>query len=104
MLRPPPYPVRRRQAGLSLLEMALVLATVSLMTAGVMGMGSSMVESARKVQTSNKLDAIEKALMDFRTVNNRLPCPANAALAASDANYGIESGNKGNCTDGTPAA
>jgi hypothetical protein len=55
----------------------------------------------------NRLDsvnALEQALMDFRTVNNRLPCPADATVATSDPNYGIEASNGDTCTGGTPAA
>ncbi len=67
-------------------------------------MGKSAIESVQRGQTQQKLDVIERALVAFRTLNDRLPCPANGALATTDANYGVEAANKGSCTGGTPAA
>jgi len=95
-------PVRRNaaQAGFSLVELSTVLVIIiTIVYISVIG-GVRMVESARRAQTVNKLDAIEQALMAFRVANNRLPCPADIALPSSDTNFGVESVNPGDCTDG----
>lgn len=89
----------------TLLELAVVLVIISL----IIGMGFSasqdMLESANQVATNNRLDAIEKSLFTFWQKNGRLPCPADATLASTNANYGIEAVNTSNkCNGGTPAA
>lgn len=93
------------KSAFTLLELAVVLVIIAL----VMGIGFSssqdMIASANQVSTNNRLDAIEKALLDFWQKNGRLPCPADATLAATNANYGIEAANtNNNCAGGTPAA
>jgi hypothetical protein len=85
----------------------MVVAIVAIIAAMSVSMGGSMIESARKVNTTNKLNAIETALTAFRLVNNRLPCPTDAAIAdipANAATFGLEAANLGSCTGGAPAA
>ena len=90
--------------GYSLLELAVVLTIIALIVAMGMPIGLETLESAKRGQTNTKLDTIENALAAFRAVNNRLPCPGDASLAATNANYGVEAATPGTCTGGTPAA
>jgi len=90
--------------GYSLLELSVVLVLIGLIAAAGLTAGSQMLESVRRTQTTNKLDVIEDALMSFRSASNRLPCPADATLATTNANYGAEAANPGACTGGAPAA
>ena len=84
--------------GFTLLEMAAVLTIIAVIIAGTISMGSSMVASAKLVNTNNKLDAIETALMAYRLANDRLPCPADPTVVEEGAGYGYEAGTAGTCT------
>jgi type II secretory pathway pseudopilin PulG len=90
----------RTLRGFTLLELAVVMATIG-MVVGILPMASSTVESMKRGSTSKKLDAIENALMAYRTAYNRLPCPADPAVASTSGSYGNESGSPGVCTGGT---
>lgn len=90
-----------------MIEMSIVIAIIATVLAMTVSMGSSMVESARKVNTQHKMDQIETALMAFRLANDRLPCPGDLTITDTPANtatFGYEAANLGTCTGGTPAA
>jgi prepilin-type N-terminal cleavage/methylation domain-containing protein len=55
-----------RQVGFTLIEMSIVAFVIAVVAAGTISMGNSMLESVRKVNTTNKLDEIEAALMSFQ--------------------------------------
>ena len=91
----------RRHSGFTLLELSIVLIVISLIVAMGLSIGKGVIESTTRTSTNRKLDQLEKTLMDFRTANNRLPCPTDATLLESDVNYGVESVNGGACTTGS---
>ncbi len=80
----------RLQHGFSLLELSIALAVIGIVVAGGLSMSTSMVDRTAYVQTGNQMDEVDKALAAFVSVNNRLPCPADPALAIGDANFGRE--------------
>ncbi|MGE3714562.1 MAG: type II secretion system protein [Alphaproteobacteria bacterium] len=86
-----------RNKGFSLLELSIVIIVVAL----VAGMGFSatlgLLETAKYKATEEKMNAIEEALMAFRTRYNRLPCPAFRADAVSNATYGYSMTDPGIC-------
>lgn len=85
--------------GVTLVEMALVLALIGLLAAFFLPMGTKMREAKQIEQTRAKLQAIEAALTRYVMLNNRLPCPANGTLDESAANAGQEQAtSSGNCT------
>lgn len=90
--------------GFTLIELSVVLIVIALITG--MGMMATLgtLESARRASTQNKLDVIEKALMDFRNRYDRLPCPGDITLTDSSSVYGLEAANVNECTGGSPAA
>jgi len=99
--------LKRTRDGYTLLEMAVVMAIVGLvmgLAAAGMTAASGGYDSVKRVETNKKLDVLEDALMAYRTVYNRLPCPGDPSLATSNANYGVEAATMGTCTGGTPAA
>src|SRR6185312_5508389 len=92
------------RSGFTLIEMSMVVAIIAVVAAASVSMGSSMIESARRVSTTNKLNTIEAALMAYRLGYNRLPCPSDPALtdvAANSTTFGYESGTAGTCGGGS---
>lgn len=83
----------RVATGFSLVEMAIVLAIVALLLAGLLPTLSGQIEQQRTSDTRKQLEDIKDALIGYAIVNGRLPCPA------SSTSYGAESPAGGNCTN-----
>lgn len=77
------------QAGFSLVEMAIVLAIVGLLLAGLLPTISSQIEQQRRNETRKQMDEIKDTLAGFAIINGRLPCPTTTA-DPSNVNYGVE--------------
>jgi len=90
--------------GFTLLELSIVLIIIALVTGMAVTSGISVIATARQVATQNKMAAIDKAMLAFRTANNRLPCPGDLTITPGSANYGVEGANQGTCVGGTPSA
>jgi prepilin-type N-terminal cleavage/methylation domain-containing protein len=84
------------QSGFTLLELSVVLAVIAMITG--MGIMASLnaLESARIAATQTRLDEIEKALLEFRVNQGRLPCPAPNIIASNDSRFGYEA-TPGSC-------
>src|ERR1035438_9307553 len=95
---------RRSIRGFTLLELAIVLVIIAIVTGMSIQTGISVVATARQTATVNKMKAIDGALMAYRTANDRLPCPADLTIKQGSANFGVEGATPGTCTGGTPAA
>lgn len=80
-----------RHNGFSLVEIAIVLAIVGLLLAGLLPTISGQVERQHINDTRKQLDDIQQALMGFAIANGRLPCPADGTIISGQANAGIES-------------
>lgn len=80
----------RRDAGFSLVEMAIVLVIVTLLLSGMLPALSGQVEQRHVSETSKQLDEIRQALIGYAIINGRLPCPADGAIATGLANAGRE--------------
>jgi prepilin-type N-terminal cleavage/methylation domain-containing protein len=66
---------RHIETGFSLVEMAVVLAIITLLLGGMLPMISSQVEKQHRNETRQQLDEIRSALLGFAVANGRLPCP-----------------------------
>jgi len=108
MLSDPPTPALPLKGGgrrgFTLLEMAVVLVIIGVVVGSGITMLSGNLQKRQYDETQAKLAAIKKALYDYRTAFNRLPCPADVTLKISDTNFGNEAATPGTCTGGTPAA
>ncbi|MCW5631895.1 MAG: hypothetical protein KIT17_01030 [Rubrivivax sp.] len=81
-----------------------MLVIIGVITGMSMSSGTMMIGSARESATREKLKAIDKALLAYRSAYNRLPCPADLTIAEGATNFGVEGATPGTCTGGTPAA
>ena len=85
---------RRTLDGFSLVEMAIVLAIVALLMAGLLPTLSSQIEQQRRNETRKQLAEIQQALLGFAIINGRLPCPIDPAITnPANAGYGQEAAN-----------
>ncbi|MRW88936.1 prepilin-type N-terminal cleavage/methylation domain-containing protein [Duganella sp. FT80W] len=66
----------RRQAGFTLVEIAIVLLIVGLMIGGLIAPLSSQLEQRRVSDTRRTMDEAREALMGYALQNGYLPCPA----------------------------
>lgn|SRR5512135_638520 len=78
--------------GFSLVEMAVVLAIISLLMAGLLPMISGQMEQQRRNETRRQMEEIRAALVGFAATQTppRLPCPANATKATGSTGAGVE--------------
>lgn len=96
--------LRIQHSGFSLLELAVVLVVVGVITAIAMNSGSEALSATRENATRQRMKALEDAFQAYRDANNRLPCPASLTIAEGATNFGVEGATPGTCTGSTPAA
>ena len=92
-----PIYLEKKNRGFSLLELSVVLVIIGIIVGGTVAIGITQVEAAREAQTRQKMTIIEDALLNYRRLNNRLPCPNSYSLPETDNTYGFETGNAGAC-------
>src|SRR5258708_6404476 len=92
------------QRGFTLLEISVVLLLIGLVVGGGLVTMTGSIQALQYNKTVEKIDAIEKALLDFSIASKRIPCPASLTLTPDNANFGIEAVMPGTCHGGTPTA
>lgn len=87
--------LRKNISGFTLLELAVTLVIVSFLLFILLPTNSAILSNSRRAATVKKLANINQALINFVTVNKRLPCPADGtALTGVE---GTRNGS-GDCT------
>ena len=76
--------------GFSLVELAIVLVIVALLTSGLLLGISAQRNAAENTDARRQLENIHEALLGFAMANGRLPCPADPALTSANATVGTE--------------
>jgi prepilin-type N-terminal cleavage/methylation domain-containing protein len=83
---------RAGKHGFTLLELSIVLVLIGI----IIGMGlvtlTGSLQASQFNATAAKMDAIEKALLDYSIANSRIPCPSDLTQISSSATYGFEAG------------
>jgi len=80
---------KNKEAGFSLIEVAVVLFILVLLLGSIMIPLQTQVEQRKVSDTQKSLEAIKEALIGFAILYGRLPCPDTATNPAA-ANYGEE--------------
>lgn len=93
-----------RLSAFSLVEMTLVLLVLSILSASGLSLYQQQLSRGHIAETQNKLDAIQKALMDFSYTRHRLPCPADASIPDSVSDFGMEGQIAGVCDNLSPSS
>jgi prepilin-type N-terminal cleavage/methylation domain-containing protein len=90
--------------GFTLLELSIVLVLIALVLGGGLVTLNGYLQASQFNVTVARLDAIEKALLDYSVANGRIPCPSDLGLTSASTNYGVEAAMPGTCTGGAPVA
>lgn len=69
-------PLKKRNLGFTLVELAIVLVIVALLSGGLMMTVSAQMDSIASSETQRRLNDARDALLGFAAANGRLPCPA----------------------------
>ena len=73
----------RYVTGFSLVEMAIVLAIITLLLGGLLPTLSAQRGSQHISETRKQLEEIQQALVGYAIANGRLPCPASTSSFSS---------------------
>jgi len=87
---------RSSRAGFTLVEMAIVVAIVSLLLGSLLYTLSAQLEQAGHEETRRRLEQAKSLLLAFAIVHGRLPCPARSTSFADEVRNAA-----GQCTDGS---
>jgi type II secretory pathway pseudopilin PulG len=88
------YIPHKKGGGFTLLEIAVVLLIIGLLTGGILGPLSNQIEQRKISDTQKLLEITQDALLGYAVAKGRLPCPA---ISASNGN---EDRTSGLCTGG----
>src|SRR5690242_16667491 len=88
-----------RQAGITLVEVAISVAIVGILLGGALELEQRAHAERQLQSTYDNMDAITQALSIYVETAGRLPCPADPAV--SDASFGWERGVKASDLQGS---
>lgn len=82
----------KKGRGFTLIELSVVVMIMALLAGSALRYAASVAYANNVNATNTTLDAIEAALINFRTANNRLPCPTDLTLQENSSTFGLEAG------------
>src|ERR1017187_982628 len=87
--------------GFTLLELSIVLVLIAVIMSGGLAILTSSLQASQFNATVDRMDAIEKTLLEYAVANNRIPCPSDLTQAVGSATYGMEAGAGAGSSPGT---
>jgi prepilin-type N-terminal cleavage/methylation domain-containing protein len=90
---------RRSQRGVNLVELAISLAVMGIVAAGILVPLVTQVDQRNVLATETTIGDIKDALLGYAALNRRLPCPASTAANANgvEAFSGTGTAANGDC-------
>lgn len=89
---------RFAHGGFTLIEIAVVLLVLGLLTVYGARLVASIAEGTRTRVTRQNMESIKLAVQAYVARTGRMPCPAVEVLTPADALFGVEAPNGGTCT------
>lgn len=79
----------KEEIGYTLIELMMVIMVLSIIVSSGLSVYTTSTNSERLEETEDKMRYIVNALQDFVTTYGYLPCPADAAIASNNPQFGI---------------
>ncbi len=76
--------------GFTLIELSVVIVIISILISSGFILSQVQTDKYKYDITISRLDSIEEALVQFLSLNGRLPCPTYLTIPPSDSRYGFE--------------
>lgn len=92
--------IRTAHQGFSLVELAIVLVIVALLSSGLMITVSAQMDAVANSETQRRLNDARDALLGYAAANGRLPCPAASGTGVTGIESPVGGGNCSNPWDG----
>jgi len=82
--------IRKNNLGFSFIELSMVVFIFAILTSAVSVIASNAWKITQASITNERLDKVEKALVNYLIENQRLPCPAALNLDKTNTDFGDE--------------
>lgn len=81
------------QRGFTLIELAIVIGITGVILVMAAGFALPLMQTAKRIETEEKIEKVSRALAFYAIRNNRLPCPAVPDRGTGNPPFGYERGS-----------